>query len=132
MSWIQRSFNTLQYYAGTQNGVLIVEVSAIQRSLTTLQYYAGTQNGVLIVEVSTIQRSFNTLQYYAGTQNGVLIVEVSAIHRFVIEMSHCNGITAPLCMATHIRIYHIRIYLCMATHPSGQVTSLTMNHLIRD
>ena len=28
---IQRSLNTLQYYTGTQNGVLIIEVSAIQR-----------------------------------------------------------------------------------------------------
>ena len=25
------SFNTLQYYTGTQNGVLIIEVSAIQK-----------------------------------------------------------------------------------------------------
>ena len=35
MSSIQRSLNTLQYYTGTQNGVLIIdlelEVSAIQR-----------------------------------------------------------------------------------------------------
>ena len=31
MSSIQRSLNTLQYYTGTQNGVLITEVSAIQR-----------------------------------------------------------------------------------------------------
>ena len=31
MSSIQSSFNTLQYYTGTQNGVLIKEVSAIQR-----------------------------------------------------------------------------------------------------
>ena len=28
----------------------------IQRSLSTLQYYTGTQNGVLIIEVSAIQR----------------------------------------------------------------------------
>ena len=31
MSSIKRSLNTLQYYTGTQNGVLITEVSAIQR-----------------------------------------------------------------------------------------------------
>ena len=31
MSSIQRSLNTLQYCTGTQNGVLITEVSAIQR-----------------------------------------------------------------------------------------------------
>ena len=36
--------------------VLITEVSSIQRSLNTLQYYTGTQNGVLILEVSAIQR----------------------------------------------------------------------------
>ena len=33
-----------------------------------------TQNGVLIIEVSAIQWSFNTLQYNIGTQNGVLII----------------------------------------------------------
>ena len=31
MSSIQRSLNALQYYTGTQNGVLIIEVSKIQR-----------------------------------------------------------------------------------------------------
>ena len=31
MSSIQRSLNTLQYFTGTQNGVLTIEVSAIQR-----------------------------------------------------------------------------------------------------
>ena len=31
MASIQRSLNTLQYYTGIQNGVLIIEVSAIQR-----------------------------------------------------------------------------------------------------
>ena len=31
MSPFQRSLNTLQYHTGTQNGVLIIEVSAIQR-----------------------------------------------------------------------------------------------------
>ena len=36
--------------------VLITEVSSIQRSLNTPQYYTGTQNGVLIIEVSAIQR----------------------------------------------------------------------------
>ena len=36
--------------------VLIVDVSSIQRSLNTLQYYTGTQNGVLNTEVSAIQR----------------------------------------------------------------------------
>ena len=38
-------------------------------------YYTGTQNGVLITEVSSIQSSPNTLQYYTRTQNGVLVDE---------------------------------------------------------
>ena len=42
--------------------------SSIQGSFSTLQYYTGTQNGVLITEVSSIQGSFNTLQYYTGTE----------------------------------------------------------------
>ena len=33
-----------------------MEVSSIQRSFCTLQYYTGTQNGALITEVSTFQR----------------------------------------------------------------------------
>ena len=41
---------------GTLVLVLIRKVSSIQRSLNTLQYYTGTQNGVLIIEVSAIQR----------------------------------------------------------------------------
>ena len=36
--------------------VLITEVSSIRRSLNTLQYYTGIQNGVLITEISAIQR----------------------------------------------------------------------------
>ena len=46
------------YYGlfGTLVLVLIIEVFSIQRSLNTLQYYTGTQNGVLIIEVSAIQR----------------------------------------------------------------------------
>ena len=41
---------------GTLNLVLITEVFSIQRSFNTLQYYTGTQNGVLTIEVSTFQR----------------------------------------------------------------------------
>ena len=41
---------------GTLSLVLITEVSSIQRSLNTLQYYTGTQNGVLIIEVSASQK----------------------------------------------------------------------------
>ena len=41
---------------GTLILVLITEVSSIQRSLDTPQYYTGTENGVLIIEVSAIQR----------------------------------------------------------------------------
>ena len=40
---------------GTLIPVLITEFSSMQRSLNTLQYYTGTQNGVLIIEVSTFQ-----------------------------------------------------------------------------
>ena len=36
--------------------VLITEVSSIQRSFYILQYYTGTQNGVLNIEVFLIQR----------------------------------------------------------------------------
>ena len=43
-------------HVGTLMLVLITEVYSIQRSLNTLQYYTGTQNGVLIREVSAIQR----------------------------------------------------------------------------
>ena len=41
---------------GTIILVLITEVSSIQRLFDTLQYYSGTQNGVLTIEVSAIQR----------------------------------------------------------------------------
>ena len=41
---------------GTLILVLITEVSSIRRLLNTVQYYTGTQNGVLIVEVSVIWR----------------------------------------------------------------------------
>ena len=41
---------------GTLILVLNKEVSSIQRSLNTLQYFTGAQNGVLITEVSAIQR----------------------------------------------------------------------------
>ena len=43
-------------HVGTIILVLITEDSSIQRSFNTLQYYTGTQNGVLIIEVSTFQR----------------------------------------------------------------------------
>ena len=46
----------LVIYFETLISVLITAVSSIQRSLNTLQYYTGTQNGVLITEVSIIQR----------------------------------------------------------------------------
>ena len=38
------------------NYALNTEVSSIQRSFNTMNYYIGTQNGVLITEVSTFQR----------------------------------------------------------------------------
>ena len=43
-------------HVGTIILVLITEVSSIQRSFNTPQYYTGTQNGVFIIEVSTFQR----------------------------------------------------------------------------
>ena len=39
--------------------VLITEVSSIQRLFNTLQYYTGTQNGVPIIDVPTFQRVCN-------------------------------------------------------------------------
>ena len=45
---------------GTLILVLITEVSSIKRSLNTLQYYTGTQNGVLIIEVPAIQMFCNS------------------------------------------------------------------------
>ena len=44
-------------HVGTIILVLTAKVFLIQRSFNnTLQYYTGTQNGVLIIEVSTFQR----------------------------------------------------------------------------
>ena len=53
--------NVIMKYTGTSLhfgtlNFLITEVSSIQRSFYTLQYYTGTQNRVLITEVSTFQR----------------------------------------------------------------------------
>ena len=42
---------TVEGRFGTLILVLITEVSSIQRSLSTLQYYTGTQNSVLIIDV---------------------------------------------------------------------------------
>ena len=39
---------------GPSSYVLITEVSSIQRSFYTLQYYTGTQNGVLNIEIFLI------------------------------------------------------------------------------
>ena len=52
--WNLSSEDTLAF--GTLILVLNTEVSSIQRSFNTLQYYTGTQNGVLITEISTFQR----------------------------------------------------------------------------
>ena len=43
-------------HVGPIISVPITEVSSIQRSFNMLQYYTGTQNSVLIIEVSTFQR----------------------------------------------------------------------------
>ena len=55
-------------HIGTLIPVLITEVSSIQRSLNTLQYYAGTQNGVLVIEVSAFQRF--VIEGFHCTTNG--------------------------------------------------------------
>ena len=54
--------------------VLITEVSSIQRSLNTLQYYTGTQNGVLIIEFSTFQR-FVIERFHCTYLDIMLVVE---------------------------------------------------------
>ena len=76
-------------------------MSSIQRSLNTLQYYTGTQNGVLITEFASTQRSLNILQYYTGTQNGVLITEVSStqscVERLHFVPYYINSITCTVC-----------------------------------
>ena len=44
--------------------LFITEVSSIQRSFDTLQYYTGTQNGVSTTEVSAIQRFVREVPLY--------------------------------------------------------------------
>ena len=46
------------YYEHFVNLILVLttEVYSIQRSHNTVQHYTGTQNGVLIIEVSVIRR----------------------------------------------------------------------------
>ena len=56
------------------NLVLNTEVSSIQRSIDTLLYYTGTQNGVLIIEVSIFQR-FVIERFHCiglGHKNGII------------------------------------------------------------
>ena len=49
--------NTVEpLYKGHFGTLIPVQVSSIQRSLITLQYYTGTQNGVLIIEVFAFQK----------------------------------------------------------------------------
>ena len=56
-TYIHITVKPLHYgHFGTFILVLITEVSSIQWSLNTLQDYTETQNGVLIIEVSAIQR----------------------------------------------------------------------------
>ena len=79
------------YYGhfGTLILVLITEVSSIQRSLNTLQYYTGTQNGVLTTEVSAIQRfvieRFHCITIIIGRQLFVNIVLSNApVVRYIV------------------------------------------------
>ena len=56
MSSIQRSLNTLQYYTGTQNGVLIIEVFAIQRFVIEVPLYCTglNANGNIVLDTGII------------------------------------------------------------------------------
>ena len=63
MSSIQRSLNTLQCYTGTQNGVLIIEVSAIQRfvierfhCITIIHGYYIGYNGKLAIMAGKVSK----------------------------------------------------------------------------
>ena len=75
------------YYGhfGTLILVLITEVSSIQRSLNTLQYYTGTQDGVLITENSAIQR-FVIERFHCSTSQHVCIVVLD--NNVVVSLLH--------------------------------------------
>ena len=67
---VQRNFSI---NFGTLILVLITEVSSIQRSFNTLQNYTGTQNGVLIIEVSTFQRFVIERSHCIGDSSWVIL-----------------------------------------------------------
>ena len=55
---VHRPYNTVEplYLGHIGTFILVLMVSSIQRLFDTLQYYTGTQNGVLIIEVFAIQK----------------------------------------------------------------------------
>ena len=69
----------------TSSVVFNKEVSSIQKSFNTLKYYTGTQNGVLITEVSTFQRlvieRFHCTRYIT-----ILHRKVSSV--YTVQSSH--------------------------------------------
>ena len=72
------------YYGqfGTLILVLITEVSSIQKSLNTLQYYTGTQNGVLIIERSTVYVRTNVHTHHSqmGCNREVHCIRSTNVH----------------------------------------------------
>ena len=59
--------------------VFITEGSSIQRSFYTLQYYIGRQNGVLITEVSTFHR-FVIERFYCNYIRIVPLLHNNCMH----------------------------------------------------
>ena len=86
-------------YIGTQNGVLVTEVSSTQRSLGTLQYYTGTQNGVPITEVSSTR-----VTYYSTILRTLVHRMVSLLQRFTMESFFCS---------VHTEVSSVLCNLCM-------------------
>ena len=72
-SSIQRSFDTLQYYTGTQNGVLTIEVSIFQRFLIERSnriciHTDSTQSCTYMVHIHRVEQ---TLLYLAEAPPGL-------------------------------------------------------------
>ena len=101
------------YYVhfGTLILVLITEVSSIQRSLNTLQYYTGTQNGVLIVEASAIQRLYREVPLYlhtctytnAHTHIHVCVMQIHFVQTSIYVcrwVCGCPGLHITICLVS--------------------------------
>ena len=59
--------------------VLIIEVSSIKRLLNALQYYTGTQNGVLIIESFSVP-SFVAIERFCYMD---MLFDVYIVHTYV-------------------------------------------------